>query len=88
MRRARSVMLLMSAIIPIASAQAAHDPFWTPSAARRGTVVAFYRAGADGFPNRVEEMIFDGDRWLPLTKEDGWRLYIELQREQDPEAME
>lgn len=83
------LLLLALALAGIAaSAQAARETIWTQPKVARGTVSMFYITTIRGWVYPLEDRIFDGDRWLPLTSEPGWRLYIDLQREQDPDAME
>lgn len=36
----------------------------------------------------IRQEIFDGDRWWPLTSEQGWQLFIEIQHEENPDALE
>lgn len=91
MRPARSALIALVAALVAGGAHGAHaagDPQWTTPKARRGEVAPFYAVRGKDWVYVVGEFIFDGDRWIPLASEPGWRLYIDLQHEQDPEAME
>lgn len=74
-----ALVMAMAGVIP---AMAAADPHRRlPDQVRRGTVAWFYATTTA--PDAIYpacERIFDGERWIMLASEAGWRLYIESQR--------
>lgn len=63
-----------------------------------GTVKHFIKTGMahyfanvvhyDDVPYHIEERIFDGYEWIPLSSPRGWQLYLEKQYEDDPGRQE
>lgn len=82
-RPAVSVLLAlaMATAGAIPAAAVANPNVRPPDQVRRGTVAWFYAATtAPDAIYPVYERIFDGERWIMLLSEAGWRLYIESRR--------
>lgn len=90
----RSLMVGVAATIACATPALAAIPqqISAPPPTPRGMVAFFVRSetirpGKDPIYDVVQR-IFDGERWLDLDSEAGWTLYINLQYEADPYALE
>lgn len=81
-RLALAAAVAWSSMAGIGPAMAMADASIRPAEpVRRGTVAWFYATTTA--PDAIYpacERIFDGERWIMLSSEAGWRLYIESQR--------
>lgn len=79
------VALLIAATSPAYGRLERHD--YRVSAIPRGAQRDYIKA-ITPLGEVIRQEIFDGDRWRPLASEEGWQLFIEIQHEDNPDALE